>query len=159
MRWLVDGYNVIRRAPELKSREQESLEGGRQALCALLVEVARRSEDTFTVVFDGAQTGGRAWRAREAPSCPMTGRCAGRPSGPAPSSSPPTSSSRDSTRPARLRQRPRRTRRTVRRTVKRTRRRAGLARAIRGVSARRTGPPVEPSAGSAQAADRVLENR
>ena|SRR6266508_645532 len=60
MRWLVDGYNVIRRAPELKSREQESLEGGRQALCALLVEVARRSEDTFTVVFDGAQTGGRA---------------------------------------------------------------------------------------------------
>jgi predicted RNA-binding protein with PIN domain len=59
MRWLVDGYNVIRRASELKSREQESLEAGRQALCALLVEVARRSEDTFTVVFDGAQAGGR----------------------------------------------------------------------------------------------------
>ena len=31
MRWLVDGYNVIRRAPELKSREQESLDAGRQA--------------------------------------------------------------------------------------------------------------------------------
>ena len=60
MRWLVDGYNVIRRAPELRSREQESLEAGRQALCALLVGVARRSEDTFTVVFDGAQAGGRA---------------------------------------------------------------------------------------------------
>lgn len=60
MRWLVDGYNVIRRAPELKSREQESLEAGRQALCALLVEVARVSGDTFTVVFDGAQAGGRA---------------------------------------------------------------------------------------------------
>ena len=58
MRWLVDGYNVIRRAPELKSREQESLEAGRQALCALLAEVARASEDTFTVVFDGAQAGG-----------------------------------------------------------------------------------------------------
>lgn len=59
MRWLVDGYNVIRRAPELKSREQESLEAGRQALCALLVEVARVSGDSFTVVFDGAQAGGR----------------------------------------------------------------------------------------------------
>ena len=60
MRWLVDGYNVIRRAPELKSREQESLEAGRQALCALLVQVARVSGDSFTVVFDGAQEGGRA---------------------------------------------------------------------------------------------------
>jgi hypothetical protein len=60
MRWLVDGYNVIRRAPELKSREQESLEAGRQALCALLAEVARASADTFTVVFDGAQSGGRS---------------------------------------------------------------------------------------------------
>jgi uncharacterized protein len=60
MRWLVDGYNVIRRAPELKSREQESLEAGRQALCALLVEVTRASPDTFTVVFDGALAGGRA---------------------------------------------------------------------------------------------------
>ena len=60
MRWLVDGYNVIRRAPELKSREQESLEAGRQALCALLVDVARASADTFTVVFDGSQAGGRA---------------------------------------------------------------------------------------------------
>lgn len=60
MRWLVDGYNVIRRAPELKSREQESLEAGRQALCALLAEVARVSRDTFTVVFDGVEAGGRA---------------------------------------------------------------------------------------------------
>jgi len=60
MRWLVDGYNVIRRAPELISRERESLEAGRQALWALLVETARASEDAFTVVFDGAQAGGRA---------------------------------------------------------------------------------------------------
>jgi predicted RNA-binding protein with PIN domain len=59
MRWLVDGYNVIRRDPELKTREQVSLEAGRQALCVLLVDVARRSEDTFTVVFDGAEAGGR----------------------------------------------------------------------------------------------------
>jgi len=60
MRWLVDGYNVIRRAPELISRERESLEAGRQALCALLVQAARASGDTFTVVFDGARAGGRA---------------------------------------------------------------------------------------------------
>jgi len=59
MRWLVDGYNVIRRAPELASRERESLEAGRRALCALLVDVARHSPDTFTVVFDGMDTGGR----------------------------------------------------------------------------------------------------
>ena len=60
MRWLVDGYNVIRRAPELESREHESLEAGRQALCALLVQVARVSHDTFTVVFDGVEAGGRS---------------------------------------------------------------------------------------------------
>lgn len=59
MRWLVDGYNVIRRAPELRSREAESLEAGRQALCALLAGVARVSLDTFTVVFDGVDAGGR----------------------------------------------------------------------------------------------------
>src|SRR5882724_12587643 len=59
MRWLVDGYNVIRRAPELRSREQQSLEAGRHALCALLTGVARVSRDTFTVVFDGAEAGGR----------------------------------------------------------------------------------------------------
>ena len=59
MRWLVDGYNVIRRAPELRSREQESLEAGRQALCAMLTTVARVSRDTFTVVFDGVDAGGR----------------------------------------------------------------------------------------------------
>lgn len=60
MRWLVDGYNVIRRAPELESRERESLEAGRQALCALLVQIARVSHDTFTVVFDGIESGGRS---------------------------------------------------------------------------------------------------
>src|SRR6202158_4082573 len=60
MRWLVDGYNDIRCGPEPKSRQQESLEAGRQALCALLVQIARKSDDTFTVVFDGAQAGGRS---------------------------------------------------------------------------------------------------
>ena len=58
MHWLVDGYNVIRRAPELAAREQESLQAGREALCRLLSTVARHSGDRFTVVFDGAQGGG-----------------------------------------------------------------------------------------------------
>ncbi len=59
MHWLVDGYNVIRRGPELAEREQESLEAGRQALCRLLSNAARVSGDRFTVVFDGNQRGGR----------------------------------------------------------------------------------------------------
>jgi len=58
MRWLLDGYNVIRRSPELASRERESLQAGREALCRLLAEAARASGDRFTVVFDGAQRGG-----------------------------------------------------------------------------------------------------
>lgn len=60
MRWLVDGYNVMKRSPELASRERESLEAGRQALCGLLAARARASGDTFTVVFDGARAGGRS---------------------------------------------------------------------------------------------------
>ena len=58
MRWLIDGYNVIRRSPELSSREMVSLEEGRQALCELLSATARASGDAFTVVFDGAGSGG-----------------------------------------------------------------------------------------------------
>lgn len=58
MRWLVDGYNVIRRSPALGSRERESLAAGRAALCHLLAGAARVSGDQFTVVFDGAGTGG-----------------------------------------------------------------------------------------------------
>jgi uncharacterized protein len=60
MRWLVDGYNVIRRSPELSGVERGSLEAGRQALCALLRSAARASGDDFTVVFDGSQAGGAA---------------------------------------------------------------------------------------------------
>lgn len=60
MRWLVDGYNVIRRSPALASREQESLEAGRRALCALLARVSSATGDRFTIVFDGAQGGGVA---------------------------------------------------------------------------------------------------
>ena len=58
MRWLIDGYNVIRRDADLKARESESLEAGRAALLALVARVARDLPDTFTVVFDGARRGG-----------------------------------------------------------------------------------------------------
>lgn len=59
MRWLIDGYNVIRRDADLQAREAAGLEAGRAALLALLARVAARLSDDFTVVFDGARrTGG-----------------------------------------------------------------------------------------------------
>ena len=59
MRWLIDGYNVIRRDTELHAHEAESLEAGRVALLRLMARVAARVSDEFTVVFDGARrTGG-----------------------------------------------------------------------------------------------------
>lgn len=58
MRWLVDGYNVIRHDPDLSNRERESLQAGREALCRLLSTIARRSGDGFTVIFDGDRGGG-----------------------------------------------------------------------------------------------------
>jgi predicted RNA-binding protein with PIN domain len=58
MQWLIDGYNLIRRDPALASREAESLEAGRVALCRLLASAARMSGDRFTVVFDGRGAGG-----------------------------------------------------------------------------------------------------
>lgn len=61
MHWLIDGYNVIRRDPDLRAREAESLEAGRTALLAMVARVARDLPDSFTVVFDGARrTGGAA---------------------------------------------------------------------------------------------------
>jgi predicted RNA-binding protein with PIN domain len=69
MRWLIDGYNVIRRDPDLRSREARGLSAGRAALIHRLATVAREHEDSFIVVFDGvrlradddaeAATGGR----------------------------------------------------------------------------------------------------
>ena len=58
MRWLIDGYNVIRRDPDLRAREAESLEAGRAALLAVLARVAAEVSDIFTVVFDGARRSG-----------------------------------------------------------------------------------------------------
>jgi len=58
MRWLVDGYNVIRRSPDLSGLERQGLEPARAALCRQLAGLARASGDTFTVVFDGQGAGG-----------------------------------------------------------------------------------------------------
>jgi predicted RNA-binding protein with PIN domain len=58
VRWLVDGYNVIRRDPDLRAREAEGLETGRAALLRLLAGAARISGDPFLVVFDGARRSG-----------------------------------------------------------------------------------------------------
>jgi len=53
MRWLIDGYNVIRRSPILAESERDSLEAGRRALFAILAGLASAS-DRFVVVFDGS---------------------------------------------------------------------------------------------------------
>jgi len=55
MRWLIDGYNLIRRDPDLRAREAESLEAGRRALLHLLARGHGDPRDEFTVVFDGAR--------------------------------------------------------------------------------------------------------
>lgn len=60
MRWLIDGYNVIRRDPDLRAAEAGGLEAGRRALLARLADHARSSKDRFTVVFDGAPVPGPA---------------------------------------------------------------------------------------------------
>ncbi len=57
VRWLIDGYNVLRRDADLRAREAESLEAGRTALLHLLAAIARASGEYFTVVFDGARRG------------------------------------------------------------------------------------------------------
>ena len=60
MRWLVDGYNVIRRDPDLAQHEAHGLEDGRAALLRVIAGAARASGDPFTVVFDGARRAGGA---------------------------------------------------------------------------------------------------
>src|SRR5438128_11384668 len=63
MRWLIDGYNVIRRDPELRAREAESLEAGRRALLHLIARARRGLQDELTVVFDGARIAAGATKA------------------------------------------------------------------------------------------------
>ena len=58
MLWVIDGYNVIRRVPDLRRHEAESLEAGRRALVHLVIQVARTlPRDEFVIVFDGARRG------------------------------------------------------------------------------------------------------
>jgi predicted RNA-binding protein with PIN domain len=59
MRWLVDGYNVIRRDPDPRGAEEGGLESGRRALLALVAAAARGGRDRFPVIFDGAPNHGR----------------------------------------------------------------------------------------------------
>ena len=60
MKWLVDGYNVIRRDAELRDRESGRLEAGRTALLGLLAGLARDVRADCVVVFDGAHRGAGA---------------------------------------------------------------------------------------------------
>jgi len=55
MVWLLDGYNVIRRDPELSALDRGSLEEGRNALLRLVAHAAGGSADDFIVVFDGVR--------------------------------------------------------------------------------------------------------
>ena len=64
VRWLIDGYNVIRQDPESQRAERladrrgagpGALEAARAALVRRIVEAQRRSGDPFTIVFDGVR--------------------------------------------------------------------------------------------------------
>jgi predicted RNA-binding protein with PIN domain len=54
--WLIDGYNVIRRDPDLSGIDRRSLEAGRDALLRMVARTARGSGDDFCVVFDGVKS-------------------------------------------------------------------------------------------------------
>src|SRR5260370_816308 len=58
VRWSSDGYNVIRRDPDLRAHEAESLEAGRKALLRVLAQARGAAGDQFAVVFDGARVSG-----------------------------------------------------------------------------------------------------
>ncbi len=67
MRILVDGYNLIRRIPELALVEREDLERGRDALVDTLSQYRSGKGHKITIVFDGADSysqGGGAEKVR-----------------------------------------------------------------------------------------------
>src|SRR5262250_2431187 len=74
MLWLIDGYNVVRRDPDLRAREAESLEAGRRALLHLLARAPQAARDEFTVVFDGARRSGGAPDPRRLLAASRNGR-------------------------------------------------------------------------------------
>lgn len=51
---IVDGYNVIRQSPVLKSLDRRDLQSGREALIERLAAYKRLKGHRITVVFDGA---------------------------------------------------------------------------------------------------------
>ena len=54
---LIDGYNLIRQSDTLRNYERQSLEEGRRALIAKLIEYEKRRGHKITVVFDGWKNG------------------------------------------------------------------------------------------------------
>jgi hypothetical protein len=54
---LIDGYNLIRQSDTLRRYERRSLEEGRRALIAKLVEYEKKRTHKITVVFDGGESG------------------------------------------------------------------------------------------------------
>ncbi|ESP62882.1 putative cytosolic protein [Smithella sp. ME-1] len=54
---LIDGYNLIRQSDNLRRYERKTLEAGRNALIARLVEYGNRRAHQIIVVFDGIQNG------------------------------------------------------------------------------------------------------
>ena len=54
---LIDGYNLIRQSDTLRRYERRSLEEGRRALIAKLVEYEKKKMHKITVVFDGGESG------------------------------------------------------------------------------------------------------
>lgn len=54
---LIDGYNLIRQSDSLRRFERQSLEEGRRALIANLIEYEKKRGHKITVVFDGWKNG------------------------------------------------------------------------------------------------------
>ena len=63
--WIViDGYNVIRRSPQLHPLDRRDLQEGREALLATLAAYRRLKGHRITVVFDGWEQGGISEQVR-----------------------------------------------------------------------------------------------
>lgn len=61
---LVDGFNVIRRDPQLNTIEQKNFYGAQELLIQRLADYCRGTQHRITVVFDGAR-GPNPWRQQE----------------------------------------------------------------------------------------------
>ncbi len=52
---IIDGYNLIRRSPEMSSLDRQALELGREALVEQLAVYKRIKRHKITIVFDGSE--------------------------------------------------------------------------------------------------------